>query len=170
MSSVATVPRVRDVRDEDLGAVHAINEAAVPHVNSITVARFRDFTREAAYFRVAQLDTGIAGYLVAFAPGSDYDSVNYLWFQERYGDFLYVDRIAVAECARRRGVAGTLYRDLFRFASTRTRLVTCEVNTRPANAESMAFHESFGFQCVGTQETDAGKKSVCLMAREIEPE
>ena len=170
MSSVATAPRVRDVRDGDLRAVHAINESAVPHVNSITVARFHEFIREAAYFRVALLDTGIAGYLVAFAPGADYDSLNYLWFQKRYRDFIYVDRIAVAESARRRGVAGTLYRDFLRFASARTRLVTCEVNTRPANAESMAFHESFGFRCVGTQETDAGKKSVCLMAREIEPE
>lgn len=168
MSTARSAPRVRDVRDDDLGAVHAINEAAVPHVNSISLERFRGFTREAAYFRVALLDADVAGYLVAFAPGADYDSLNYLWFRERYDDFIYIDRIAVAENARRNRIASTLYRDFFEFAGARTRLVTCEVNTRPANAESLAFHESFRFRRVGTQETDAGNKTVCLMAKELD--
>lgn len=168
MSSPAAALRVRDVGDPDLRAVHAINEAAVPHVNSVDIECFRQFTREAAYFRVALLDAEVAGYLVAFAPGADYDSLNYLWFQQRYRDFVYVDRIATAEGARRLGVASTLYRDLFRFARSRTRLITCEVNVRPANAESMAFHEHFGFRAVGTQETDGGDKTVCLMAKELE--
>jgi predicted GNAT superfamily acetyltransferase len=143
-------------------------QSTVPHVNRIGLERFRAFTREAAYFRVALIDADVAGYLVAFAPGADYDSLNYLWFQERYSDFIYVDRIAVAAPARRNRVASTLYRDLFDFAGTRTRLVTCEVNTRPANAESMAFHERFGFRPVGRQETDGGEKTVCLMAKELD--
>jgi predicted GNAT superfamily acetyltransferase len=159
---------VRDARNADLAAVHAINETAVPHVNSISLERFRDFTREAAYFRVALLNADLAGYLVAFAPGAGYDSVNFLWFRERYRDFIYIDRIAVAERARRHRVASTLYRDFFRFAAPRTRLVTCEVNTRPANTGSMAFHERFGFRPVGTQKTDGGDKSVCLMAVELD--
>jgi predicted GNAT superfamily acetyltransferase len=165
MSSAADI---RDVRDSDLGAVHAINEAAVPHVNSISAERFREFTRQAAYFRVALLDAEVAGYLVAFAPAAGYDSLNFLWFRERYGDFIYIDRIAVAENARRHRVASALYRDFFHFARSRTRLITCEVNTRPVNAGSMLFHQRFGFQPVGTQETDGGDKTVCLMAVELE--
>ncbi len=159
---------IRDVRDGDLGAVHVINESAVPHVNSISLARFRDFIAAAAYFRVALLDADLAGYLLAFAPGAGYDSLNYLWFQERYSDFIYIDRIAVAERARRQRVASALYRDFFRFARPRTRRVTCEVNTRPVNAESMAFHLRFGFNRVGVQETDGGNKAVCLMALELD--
>jgi predicted GNAT superfamily acetyltransferase len=147
--------------------VHTINEAAVPHVNSISLDRFRDFAGEAAYFRVALLDAGLAGYLVTFAPGARYDSVNFLWFQERYRDFIYIDRIAVAASARRHGVGSGLYRDFFDFARLRTQLLACEVNTRPANAESMAFHESFGFRQVGAQETEGGAKAVSLMAVEL---
>ena len=156
--------RIRRVRGADLGAVHAINEAAVPHVNSIALQRFHGFMSEAAYFRVAMLGDRLAGYLVAFAPGASYESVNYRWFQERYRDFIYIDRIAVSAGARRRGIAGSLYRDIFRFARPRTTLLTCEVNTRPVNAESLAFHHSFGFREVGTQETDGGAKTVSLMA------
>lgn len=168
MSANQRMPLIRDVRGADLAAVHAINEAAIPHVNSISLERFENFTRDAAYFRVALLDAELAGYLVAFAPGAPYDSLNFLWFQERYTDFIYIDRIAVAASARGRGVASSLYRDLFQFAPTLTGLLTCEVNTRPVNAASMAFHTGFGFREVGTQQTEGGAKSVCLMAVELE--
>ena len=167
MSSNRPELHIRDVRDADLAVVHAINEAAVPHVNSISLGRFQDFTREAAYFRVTLLDAELAGYLVAFAHGAGYDSLNFLWFQERYRDFIYIDRIAVAASARRHGIASDLYRDLFDFARPRTGLLTCEVNTRPVNAESKSFHESFGFREVGTQETEGGAKTVSLMTVEL---
>lgn len=160
-------PAIRDVRVADLGAVYAINEAAIPHVNSISLDRFENFITDAAYFRAALLDGQLAGYLVAFAPGAPYDSLNFLWFQRHYRDFLYVDRIAVAAPARRRGIASVLYRDFFQFACSLTGLVTCEVNTRPVNAESLAFHHGFGFREVGTQETDDGAKTVSLMAVEL---
>lgn len=156
--------RIRDAAGADLVAVHAINEAAVPHVNSISLERFRRFIDEAAYFRVALLGTRLAGYLVAFEPSATYESPNFRWFRRRYPDFIYVDRIAVAAHARRRGVASALYGDLFPFARDRTRLLTCEVNTRPTNAESIAFHERIGFREVGTQVTDGGAKTVSLMA------
>jgi predicted GNAT superfamily acetyltransferase len=161
--------RIRDAAEDDLAAVHAINESEVPHVNSISVDRFRGFLDEAVYFKIAEIDTGLAGYLVAFDAPATYESLNFRWFQEHYADFIYVDRIAVDAAARRRGVASALYRDLFPFARARTRLLTCEVNTRPMNADSIAFHEGFGFREVGTQETDGGAKTVSLMAVELAP-
>jgi uncharacterized protein len=167
MSACLPPARLRDVCEADLAEVHAINEACIPHVNSISLDRFQGFTHEAAYFRIALLDERLAGYLVAFAPGAPYESLNYRWFEQRYSDFIYIDRIAVAASARRRGVAGSLYRDFFHFASTRTGLVTCEVNTRPPNPESMSFHQSFGFRQVGTQETDGGAKTVSLMGVDL---
>ncbi len=167
MSTDRAELEIRDVQDADLAAVHAINAASVPHVNSISLERFQAFTREAAYFRVALLGSELVGYLVAFAPGARYESVNFLWFRQRYRDFIYVDRIAVAASARRHGIASGLYRDFFDFARPRTDLLTCEVNTVPVNAESMAFHQSFGFLEVGTQDTEGGAKTVSLMAVEL---
>jgi hypothetical protein len=167
VSATPRAPSIRDVRDADLGRVHVINEANVPHVNSISLQRFEKFVYEAAYFRIAWLDDELAGFLVAFAPGAPYESLNYAWFQARYSDFIYIDRIAVASTARRRGVASCLYRDLIRYAYSRTGLLTCEVNTRPPNVDSMAFHQSFGFREVGTQDTDGGAKTVSLMSVEL---
>ena len=117
MSAHTQPPRLRDAKDSDLAAVYTINEANLPHVNSISVERFAAFINEAAYFRVALLGDDLAGYLVGFAPGADYDSLNYLWFQRHYEDFIYIDRIAVAAAARRRGIASALYRDFFAFTA-----------------------------------------------------
>jgi len=50
--------RIRDAGEHDLGAVHAINESEVPHVNSISVDRFRRFIDEAVYFKIAEIETG----------------------------------------------------------------------------------------------------------------
>ena len=36
----------------------------------------------------------VVGFCVVLAPGSSYDSVNYLWFMDRYDDAYYLDRVA----------------------------------------------------------------------------
>lgn len=45
--------------------------------------------------------------------------------------------------------------------------VTCEVNIRPPNPESLAFHDRQGFVEVGTQETEDGRKTVSLRAKSL---
>jgi len=46
-------------------------------------------------------------------------------------------------------------------------IITCEVNLKPKNDESLLFHKKYGFEQVGTQETDGGKKEVSLMVYKI---
>ena len=41
MTGAGSELHIRDVRDGDLGAVHVINESAVPHVNSVSRDRDR---------------------------------------------------------------------------------------------------------------------------------
>jgi Predicted acetyltransferase, GNAT superfamily len=45
--------------------------------------------------------------------------------------------------------------------------ITCEVNIRPKNVDSMIFHKKYGFYEVGTQTTENGKKEVSLMKYKI---
>ena len=47
---------------------------------------------------------GMLGFVICLPPGTDYGSLNYAWFDERYDAFVYVDRIAVAEVHRNKGV------------------------------------------------------------------
>ena len=162
--SKATIS-LRNVEHTDLEAVLRLNEAAVPAVNSVDLAQMHWFAANAAYFRVASLDGRIAGFLIGMRPGTSYRSPNYRWFCDRYDDFAYIDRIAIAESARRLGLATRLYRDFEASLPPRVRLLTCEVNIVPPNESSMRFHEHFGFRTVGTQTLDDGCKEVALMTR-----
>ena len=144
-----------------------LNEAEVPHVNSISLEDFRWFVDNATYFRIAWLDGSIAGFLIALLPGTSYASSNYRWFCARYSNFVYIDRVVVAKHARRFGVGRLLYGDLEAFAARTVPLLTCEVNIRPRNEASLSFHERLGFVNVGTQDTENGTKTVSLMTKQL---
>ena len=103
--------------------------------------------------------------MLALRPGLDYWSLNYRWFAERGDDFLYLDRIVVAERARGIGVGRAMYDDIDRFAGTMWRRITLEVNLLPPNPGSLAFHERMGFRRIGVREDDSGTKAVALMER-----
>src|SRR5690606_24495863 len=89
--------------------------------------------------RVGNVDA----FILAFDQTADYDSPNYLWFRNRFPRFVYVDRIAVAAHARGRGIARSIYEDLFAAAIRAGHgIVACEVNADPPNPASDAFHAS----------------------------
>ena len=110
--------------------------------------------------------------MIAFAllmtPGVDYDSENYRYFERRGTDFLYVDRIVVADSARNRGLGAELYRAVFDAARAEGRVeVTCEVNVDPPNPGSLRFHGRLGFTEVGRQVTKGGSVAVALLAASV---
>lgn len=149
--SHAEVP-IRTVTQADLETVRRINDLSSPAMNSLGLERLEWFVKEAAYFRVAEFGRQIAGFLICLRPEARYASPNLRWFNERFGDFLYIDRVAVEPSFRRRGVASALYRDAIRTAAHRYRMLACEVNVRPLNRRSLAFHHSQSFEAVGSQD------------------
>lgn len=158
---------IRNVNVKDLEAVLTLNQSEVPHVGSVDLSRMHWFARYASYFKVAESNGALAAFLIGLRPGIDYDSPNYRWFCERYEDFAYVDRVAVAEFARRAGLASRLYAD---FAAAQPDVVpcmTCEVNVRPPNVSSMRFHERLGFTRVGTLESENGAKGVAMLLKDL---
>ena len=146
----------------------ALNESEVPHVGSLTMDSLQDFHAEAAYFRLVCDDqNNILAVLIGMAPGAAYASLNYRWFNERYEKFAYIDRIAVAPQARRRGIAQALYDDFERQSASWAECLCCEVNLVPENPVSMAFHQQLGLEQVGVLETQNGAKKVALLMRKI---
>ncbi len=161
-----TVP-IRDVEPDDLQCVLEMNEAAVPHVNSVPFVQMQKFLEEAAYFRIAMVDGVPAAFLIGLTPDADYPSPNFRWFCDKYASFAYIDRVAVAAAARRRGLAAALYRDFENSFNTQSPRLVCEVNLRPPNPASMQFHERMGFVQVGSQVIDDGAKEVAMLVKAL---
>jgi predicted GNAT superfamily acetyltransferase len=160
---------LREYRSHDLPAIHALNEAAYPAVGAETIDDLGHIASESIIALVAEHDGAIAGFCLVLAPGADYDSINYQWFLERYDDFVYLDRIAISPAFQRRGLGHTAYAEVERLAAERrpgASDFTLEVNLRPRNDQSLAFHAQLGFVEVGQQETDYGAR-VSLMAKPL---
>lgn len=156
---------IRPVGTADLDSVMALNESAVPNVNSVSLETLEKFVQQAAYFRVIDSGDTVVAFLVGFTPGADYGSENYRWFCRRYREFFYIDRVAVAPEHRGKKLAFALYRDIERLAMAP--MLACEVNLEPPNPRSLEFHRRFGFRQVGTQETEGGAKTVSLMVKSL---
>ncbi len=156
---------IRNVVAQDLEVVYSINEASVPAMNSIPLEDFEWFQKQAAYFRVALFDNEVAGFLICLSPQADYDSPNLRWLNERYREFLYIDRIAIGSSYQRRGLGQELYDDATSFADGQYPLLACEVNIRPRNQQSIDFHTAYGFEAVGTQ--DNGYVDVQFMVKRL---
>jgi predicted GNAT superfamily acetyltransferase len=158
---------IKTVAQQDLEAVLLLNESEVPHVGRIDIERLQWFAEHATYFKVAKDGDRLAGFLIGLRPGTSYASPNYRWFCERYADFGYVDRVAIAAHARRRGLASGLYEDFAATLPKSAKLMTCEVNIRPPNAQSMRFHTQLGFREVGILSSDEDRKQVALLAKTL---
>ena len=151
----------------DLPHIHNLNQGALPAVSSITLNDMTQFLEMADYFRVIKVKNNIAGFLIALTPGKDYHSLNYKWFEQKYSQFMYVDRIVIDPSFQSRGLGRAFYDDLKIFSQLYTPIITCEVNLKPKNDESLFFHKKYGFEQVGTQKTNGGKKEVSLMVYKI---
>ena len=73
------------------------------------------------------------------------------WFRQRLDRFrLYIDRVIVSATHRRHGLGRLLYEDLIRRAGRLNHpSIACDVNFRPPNPVSDAFHARFGFVEIG---------------------
>lgn len=155
----APQPVIRDGADSDLAAVAQLNREWEHVTSTLSAAGLVRLVSEAALFRVVDAGGELLAFLLALAPGADYDSVNYRWFDARGGDFLYIDRVIVSATEQRQGLGEALYADAVRFAGERdVERIVCEVDVEPINAASDAFHDKWGFVEVGTQRVAGGKR------------
>lgn len=145
---------VRPLLLDELDRLLAMNQREVPHVGEVTRERLSEILAWADVSLGAVVGEELVGFLLAMMPDSPYDSPNFRWFRERYRDFLYIDRVVVAEHARRGGVARRLYDAAL--DARPSALLAAEVNLEPPNPGSMAFHRRYGFTEVDRVECGNG--------------
>jgi predicted GNAT superfamily acetyltransferase len=158
---------IRDVREHELDQVLALNNAAGPGILPMDSARLRFFWECADYFRIAEKDGKLSGFLIGLTDQAPHDSPNFRWFAQRYSRFLYVDRIVVASTRRGTGVGRVFYADVQSFAETRVPQLTTEVFLDSSSHPALLFHGSFGFHEVGQQVMPGTGLRASMLVKEL---
>lgn len=123
------------------------NRRFVHWLSPLDAAELEDLLGHADYAR--QLCGGDA-VLIAYDGYGPYRHKHVDYLGERLANFLYIDRVIVAEDRIGKSLGHRLYADLTAYAlSQGYRAVACEVNTRPDNPASHAFHRAQGFIPIG---------------------
>ena len=155
--------QTRRLTTDDVEAMWAINEEGLPGTGQVAQVELAALLGWSSLSMGCFENGGMLGFVICLPPGTDYGSLNYAWFDERYDAFVYVDRIAVAEVHRNKGVGSHLYNQVVSYAQTTQAPVAAEGNLEPPNPGSMRFHERCAFEEVGVLHHDA--KSVSLLLR-----
>jgi predicted GNAT superfamily acetyltransferase len=89
------------------------------------------------------------GVLIGYPHDVDYDDKNLAWLRPRFDSFHYIDRVIIDDRARGQQLAHKLYQDFEEEARHLglSRLVY-EVNIKPDNPRSHAFHLKQGFHAL----------------------
>ncbi len=163
-----TDTHLRPLADADLPAVLAANNAEVPAVGELDLPRLHALATLAESALAVEVGGALSGFVVALPPGVAYTSANYRWVSSRYDDFVYVDRVVVLPHAVGAGLGRRLYDAVVE--RTSAAVLVAEVNTRPRNDVSLAFHAAYGFAEVGHAEPYGDGTEVVYLAKELGPE
>ncbi len=162
---------LRTATPGQMAAVLALNASVEEATAPLSATRLAALVAAATFARALPCaeggaEGGIAAFLIGFAPADAYDSPNFLWFRARMDRFAYIDRIAVAASARRRGLARDLYAAFAAHAAAQgLGPLACEVNLDPPNPVSDAFHAALGFAELGRARAYNGRVVRYLVQR-----
>jgi predicted GNAT superfamily acetyltransferase len=155
---------IRAMTASDIEVVWAINQENIPAVGEETVEVLADLLSMSLFSLVAEADNVVVGFCMVLGPQTQYRSPNYLYFCERYDDFIYLDRVAVTSAFQGLGLGAALYREVEKLSQST--LFVLEVNTKPRNEGSLRFHTREGFVLLEEVETRPGKM-VGFMMKEL---
>ena len=154
-----STPDIRPVIIDDFVAIELLNHSVVDLTSPMDAERIQQLHAMSSYHRVIAQDSQLVAFLLVLGPDCSYDSVNYQWFDQRYDDFAYIDRIVVRDCSRGLGLGTILYEDLFAWAiNQKIRNIVCEYNVEPLNEASRKFHSALGFQEVSLEVIGQAKR------------
>lgn len=140
---------LRPLHGDDVPTLWRINEEGLPGVGKVSQEQLADLLTLCDFPLGACDGDKLVGFVLCLLPGTRYASLNYAWFNERYENFVYVDRIAVAQSHRNLQVGTVLYSSVIEHADKRGWPIAAEVSLEPPNPGSMRFHGRHDFKEVG---------------------
>ena len=154
----------RPLSQNDVPSMWAINEQGLPGTGQVSEQELSGLLNLSTLSLGVFRNENLLGFVICLSPGTDYRSLNYAWFNNKYHEFIYVDRIAVSLDQRDKGIGSKLYEKVIAYSQENTIPIAAEVNLNPPNPGSMRFHRRFEFEEVGILHHK--EKSVTMLLRE----
>ncbi len=158
---------LRDVRAGDLAAVMGLNNTAGSSILPMDARQLDWFYHHADYFRVAEVDGNLAGFLIALRDSTPHESSNFRWFRDHCEAFVYIDRVVIGDLHRGHGLGRAFYSDVQSYAEVRSPVLACEVFLEPRDDVSLLFHGTFGFHEAGQHTMPESGLRVSLLTKDM---
>ena len=147
----------------DVNSIWLINEQGLPGTGKVSQDEISALIDLSEFSLGVFQQEKLVGFIICLLPKTEYASLNYAWFNQRYDDFIYVDRVAVSTDHRNNQIGSYLYQKVIDYSTKHDIPITAEVSLEPPNPGSMRFHSRFGFEQVGV--LDHQEKSVTMLIR-----
>ena len=154
---------LHELQNNDIPSIWLINQEGLPGTGKISEKEIADLLSISELALGAYEENELVGFVICLPPKTRYGSLNYAWFNKRYEEFLYVDRIAVSENHRNCKIGTKLYKEVISHAEQNNYPIAAEVSLKPPNPASLRFHERNGFNEIGILHHES--KSVTMMMR-----
>ena len=155
---------IKRLSKKDVPQIWQLNEDGLPWVGKVSETEIESLLEYSTLALGAFDGKSLHGFVICLPPKTEYSSLNYAWFEQRYDDFVYVDRIAISSQHRGFGIGAQIYSKVIESAEEKGVPVLAEVMKSPMNEASMHFHSAFGFVEVGTLVHE--KYTVSMLYRE----
>jgi len=142
-----------EISDATLEGCFRINQSNVPNVGDQSRDSFISLVEYSDY-NLSCIDGSVVGFVVCFEDSKKtlqymqkIGHKNYNWFSKYTKNYLYIDRIAILEKYRNKGIGTRLYKEIALHAVKKGKgLLTAEINLLPEkNSKSFPFHKRNGF-------------------------
>ena len=131
--------------EEIFSSFYEINQQQVPKVGSVSLQEFINLIK-ISDISYGFIKKGIClGFVICLRENTNYQSINYNFFQKRHNKFFYIDRIAIANKYQSSGIGSILYNKLLSIKVKFNIPICAEVNIDPPNESSINFHRKHGF-------------------------
>ena len=140
----------KSLSSSTLENLYSLNQENTPEVGSIeSIKYFVSLLSKSTINLLIKHKNQPIGFIVCFRENSEYQSLNYKYFDQKKEKFLYIDRVVIKSHYRRMGLGTKVYNYIDEVAAKEKLPICCEVNSIPLNQISLDFHAKNGFIEVG---------------------
>jgi predicted GNAT superfamily acetyltransferase len=107
---------LKELCQDDVSEIWNINEQGLPGTGKVSHEEIEDLL-SLSELAIGAFENGkLLGFVICLLPRTRYGSLNYAWFNQRYDNFIYIDRIAVAANRRSQKIGSRIYQEVVSYA------------------------------------------------------